>query len=110
MPYAQSSHLGFIGVGGEHSTYIISFEALCSQQPFRVYWGGGGNILLTSSVLRLYARPVVAIFGAETACFHRLPLVKDFTNITNTTSLCFDWILLLKTNVSTSRVVAIFGV
>ena len=27
--------------GGEHSTYIIRFEALCSQQPFRVYWGGG---------------------------------------------------------------------
>ena len=26
--------------GGEHSTYIIRFEALCSQQPFRVYWGG----------------------------------------------------------------------
>ena len=42
-PYAHSSHLGFIGVGAEHSTYIIRFEALCSQQPFRVYWGGGGE-------------------------------------------------------------------
>ena len=30
-------------------------EAFCSQQPFRVYWGGGGNILLTSSALRPYA-------------------------------------------------------
>ena len=27
--------------GGEHSTYIIRFEALCSQQPFWVYCGGG---------------------------------------------------------------------
>ena len=42
----HSSHLGFIGVGGEHSTYIIRFEALCSQQPFRVYWGGGGTFYL----------------------------------------------------------------
>ena len=42
-PYAHSSHLGFIGVGEEHSTYIIRFEALFSQQPFRVYWGGGGG-------------------------------------------------------------------
>ena len=59
LDYAHISHLGFIGVGGgEHSTYIIRFEALCSQQPFRsfrVYWGGVGNILLTSSVLRPYA-------------------------------------------------------
>ena len=43
-PCAHSSHLGFTGVvGGELSTYIIRFEALCSQQPFRVYWGGGGH-------------------------------------------------------------------
>ena len=68
-PYAHSCHLGFIGVGenillissalrphahsshlyrlywdgGEHSTYITRFEASCSQQPFRLYWGGGGG-------------------------------------------------------------------
>ena len=53
-PYAHSNHSRFIGVGGKHSTYIIRIEALCSQQPFRVLlgWGGGGNILLTSSALQ----------------------------------------------------------
>ena len=32
---------GLFGWGGEHSTCIIRFEALCSQQPFRGDWGGG---------------------------------------------------------------------
>ena len=54
-PYAHSSHFGFIGVEGEHSTYIIRLEALCSQQPFRVNWGVVGKLLLTSSALRPYA-------------------------------------------------------
>ena len=68
-PYAHSSHLGFIGVEGrwgegqgEGGTFYLHhqlcftdwhwndscqptgsyfFLALCSQQPFRVYWGGG---------------------------------------------------------------------
>ena len=38
-----------------HSTASHLFVALCSQQPFKVHWGGGGNILLTSSALRPYA-------------------------------------------------------
>ena len=44
----------FIGVGGgEHSTFIICFEALCSQHPFGVYWGGGEHsTYITSSALR----------------------------------------------------------
>ena len=54
-PYAHSSHSGLLVLAGEHSTYIIRFEALCSQQPFRVYWCWRGNILLTSSPLRPYA-------------------------------------------------------
>ena len=60
-PYAHSKHLGFIGMGGKqgNTLLIISFVsqvgttlatlytgsyfflALCSQQAFRAYWGGG---------------------------------------------------------------------
>ena len=59
-PYAHSSHSGFIGVGGEGGTFYLHHPlcftgrydlrhptgsdfilAFCSQQPFRVYWGGG---------------------------------------------------------------------
>ena len=176
-PYAHSSHLGFIGVGGGTFYLHHPLSSLHSSHLGFIGVGGrpdahsshlgfigvGGNIPLTSSALRPYARRVVAGFGAETAyfhrlplvkdftnitnttslcfhwisttkngrfyfacscdlrrvvaissaetaCFHRLPLVKDFTNVTNTTSLCFHWISLLKMNVSTSRVVAIFGV
>ena len=58
-PCSRSSHLEFIGVGGRGGNLIYQhhkpcfthwhgagsyfFLALCSQQPFRVCWGGGGG-------------------------------------------------------------------
>ena len=65
-PYAHGSHLGLIGVEGMggrgetlhlhhqlcftrcsdscHPTGSYFFLPLCSQQPFRVYWGGGEGV------------------------------------------------------------------
>ena len=121
-PYAHSSHLGFIGVGGgtfylhhplwglihtaviwgllgwggagKHSTYIIRFvvahvrmalatlqvsllSGLMSQQLFKVYWGGIGNIVLTSSALRPYAhRSHLSLLGWGGAGKHSTCIIR----------------------------------
>ena len=55
--------------GSCHSNGSDFFLALCSQQPFRVYWGGreGGNILLTSSALFSHVGMILATLQALTS-------------------------------------------